>query len=473
MTTQGLYPQQIYHETADVGKTVKSSKRRAYWKFAFGDEELEYEVTMTHSLVSGKKKVNLKAGHQQSDIHESKAMKMGMWTHPFSLPGHTCRVQIDEDNMYDLYIDNCPFHRFAKRGPDFHRRMAEKRQAQIKEKLAEKKAPTKKVAKTKAKKVPVKVAVKSDRGRGAKPAAAPAAPSFDAFGSAPASSNQEAFDPFNDPVPAPAAAAAAAPAFDAFGSQPPAPPNQGGFNAFGSGGGSDAVAGVMGGLAGLDFSAPVPAPVAVAPPAAAGMEDPFADGGTEAAQEGQGQGDLWSHGIVNLDGDLGPKDAAPMYKPKAPTLAEMQARQPGGSPKVEVMKAPSPRAVHSPPGVQQGMGMGMGMGMQHQGMGMGMQQPMQPGMGMGMQQQQQGMGMQQQSMGMGMGMQQQGMGMPQQQQQQQQQQPVMGMAAIPNPYQRPPAQAGGASAISNIGQGYPQQQQQQQQGGFDPFAGMR
>lgn len=472
MNTQGLYPQQIYHETADVGKTVKSSKRRAYWKFAFGDEELEYEVTMTHSLVSGKKVVNLRAGHQQSDIHESKAMKMGVWTHNFNLPGHSCRVQIDEDNMYDLFIDNCPFHRFEKRGVDFHRRLAEKKQAALKKKMssgtARKLSTTGTAAK---KKVPVKKAAKTRRPSGSKGRGnAPAKPAeadmlgFDA--PAPASSgfdDQGAFDPFNDdPAPAPAAAA---PAFDAFGSAPPQPPAQQepAFDPFGnSSGGGGGLNSMTAGLAGLDFgAAPAPAPAAPAD-ASADVEDPFASP-EEPTEAEEGSTDLWAlgqgDGLVNLDGNLGPKASTPTYKPKQPTLAEMQARQPiSTQQKQEVMKS-SPQA-QMPMGVQQtppqqgmgGMG-GVGMG------GVGMQQPMQPqnnqGMGMGGM----GMGMPQQGMGMGMG----GMDMQQ--------------GAIPNPYARPQAQAGGAAAISAIGQApqYPQQQQQQQggMGGIDPFSGLR
>ena len=214
------------------------------------------------------------------------------------------------------------------------------------------------------------------------------------------------------------------------------------------------------GLAGLDFgAAPAPAPAAPAD-ASADVEDPFASP-EEPTEAEEGSTDLWAlgqgDGLVNLDGNLGPKASTPTYKPKQPTLAEMQARQPiSTQQKQEVMKS-SPQA-QMPMGMQQtspqqgmgGMG-GMGMG------GMGMQQPMQP-------QNNQGMGMG----GMGMGMPQQGMGMGG---------TGMQQGAIPNPYARPQAQAGGAAAISAIGRApqYPQQQQQQQggMGGIDPFSGLR
>ena len=52
-------------------------------------------------------------------------VSLAMWHHTFNVPGHMVRLQIDEDGIYDLFIDNIPFYRFEKRGADYLRRQAE------------------------------------------------------------------------------------------------------------------------------------------------------------------------------------------------------------------------------------------------------------------------------------------------------------------------------------------------------------
>ena len=44
----------LYHEIANVGKTIESSKKRVTWRLKV-EEGREHEISLTHSLASGKK----------------------------------------------------------------------------------------------------------------------------------------------------------------------------------------------------------------------------------------------------------------------------------------------------------------------------------------------------------------------------------------------------------------------------------
>jgi hypothetical protein len=44
----------LYYEVANVGKTIESSKKRVVWRLKV-EEGREFEITLTHSLASGKK----------------------------------------------------------------------------------------------------------------------------------------------------------------------------------------------------------------------------------------------------------------------------------------------------------------------------------------------------------------------------------------------------------------------------------
>lgn len=46
---------QIYTEQADVGKTIRSSKKRVMWTFALDDQQ--HRIVLTHSVVTGKKQI--------------------------------------------------------------------------------------------------------------------------------------------------------------------------------------------------------------------------------------------------------------------------------------------------------------------------------------------------------------------------------------------------------------------------------
>ena len=48
-------PYQIYSEIANAGKNLASTKRRINWRFGWSEGEGDHEVTLVHSVVSGKK----------------------------------------------------------------------------------------------------------------------------------------------------------------------------------------------------------------------------------------------------------------------------------------------------------------------------------------------------------------------------------------------------------------------------------
>lgn len=49
----------LHNELAYVGKTIKASKRRVTWKFAFAGDQDEHSVVLLHTINSGKKVVFL------------------------------------------------------------------------------------------------------------------------------------------------------------------------------------------------------------------------------------------------------------------------------------------------------------------------------------------------------------------------------------------------------------------------------
>jgi hypothetical protein len=48
-------PYQIYSEIAKAGKNLASTKKRITWRFGWSEGDGDHEITLVHSLVSGKK----------------------------------------------------------------------------------------------------------------------------------------------------------------------------------------------------------------------------------------------------------------------------------------------------------------------------------------------------------------------------------------------------------------------------------
>jgi hypothetical protein len=66
----------LHFEIQYVGKTIKASKRRITWKFAFAGDQDEHSVVLVHTINSGKKVVFLN-GNQ---IHEDDKVGLGART---------------------------------------------------------------------------------------------------------------------------------------------------------------------------------------------------------------------------------------------------------------------------------------------------------------------------------------------------------------------------------------------------------
>ncbi|TMW59251.1 hypothetical protein Poli38472_004320 [Pythium oligandrum] len=105
----------LYHEISNVGKTIESSKKRVTWRLKV-EEGKEFEISLTHSLASGKKVLRVDGIVK----YTAKAMSFGDWDYVFNLPGgHVVHIiikpSVDLNDMYDLIIDNVSFRRLPDR----------------------------------------------------------------------------------------------------------------------------------------------------------------------------------------------------------------------------------------------------------------------------------------------------------------------------------------------------------------------
>ncbi|CAM9495271.1 unnamed protein product, partial [Scytosiphon promiscuus] len=108
---RGEIPYQIYFEVSNIGRNVESSKKRARWKFCFGEEGREHEVTLVHSLMSGKKRTIFDG----EVINEAQKVTKE-WVFAWSYGAHLLRVGINFEE-YGLVIDGIPFRNFSRRDP--------------------------------------------------------------------------------------------------------------------------------------------------------------------------------------------------------------------------------------------------------------------------------------------------------------------------------------------------------------------
>ncbi|GMI29362.1 hypothetical protein TeGR_g3196, partial [Tetraparma gracilis] len=96
-------PFQIYHEVEDVGKRIRGSKKRAFWRFGFQGSPQKHELLVVHSILSGKKLAFLDG----KQIHSSQSMK------PLSFSTHLndCMISAGatEDEPHFLRIDGVYF----------------------------------------------------------------------------------------------------------------------------------------------------------------------------------------------------------------------------------------------------------------------------------------------------------------------------------------------------------------------------
>lgn len=98
----------------NVGKTIESSKKRVTWRLKV-EEGNEYEISLTHSLASGKKVLRVDGIVKYS----TKGLSLGDWDYVFNLPhGHVVHIiikpSVDLNDMYDLIIDGVSFRRLPE-----------------------------------------------------------------------------------------------------------------------------------------------------------------------------------------------------------------------------------------------------------------------------------------------------------------------------------------------------------------------
>ena len=98
----------------DVGKSVKESKKRVTWQFCFENNPSTNTVVLTHSIVSGKRKIefNGRVIFEQKDLADRvKEMfqfdRKGLYDHAWNSRGHLLRVNVEErvdGFLYDLFV---------------------------------------------------------------------------------------------------------------------------------------------------------------------------------------------------------------------------------------------------------------------------------------------------------------------------------------------------------------------------------
>ncbi|GMH66472.1 hypothetical protein TrRE_jg11582, partial [Triparma retinervis] len=99
-------PYQVYHERQDVGKRLKTSKKRVYWRLGLSPHEptRKHEVLLVHSLISGKKIVFLDG----VEVHNSKSISP-TFNFQFPLLGSLISIGASDSSPYYLKVDSVNF----------------------------------------------------------------------------------------------------------------------------------------------------------------------------------------------------------------------------------------------------------------------------------------------------------------------------------------------------------------------------
>ncbi|KAG7377217.1 hypothetical protein PHYPSEUDO_012021 [Phytophthora pseudosyringae] len=105
----------LYFEVSNVGKTIESSKKRVIWRLKV-EEGREFEISLTHSLASGKKVLRIDGIVK----YTSQSLSFGDWDYVFNLAGGHCvhiiiKPSVDLNDMYDLIVDGMSFRRLPNR----------------------------------------------------------------------------------------------------------------------------------------------------------------------------------------------------------------------------------------------------------------------------------------------------------------------------------------------------------------------
>ena len=93
----------LAYEVNNVGKHIKSTKKKYLWKFELDNKE--YEITLYISKLSGKRKILL-----NGDIHSTEKRSSSTFgSYPLRIGTHSLLVFEVDDNKFDLRVDNLSF----------------------------------------------------------------------------------------------------------------------------------------------------------------------------------------------------------------------------------------------------------------------------------------------------------------------------------------------------------------------------
>ncbi|KAF0683626.1 Aste57867_24332 [Aphanomyces stellatus] len=103
----------LYFEIANVGKVVEASKKRITWRIKM-IEGKEYEISLTHSIASGKKVLRIDG----IVTHQTSTFSLGDWDHCFNLGNHVIHIiikpSVELNDSYDLIVDGISFRRLPE-----------------------------------------------------------------------------------------------------------------------------------------------------------------------------------------------------------------------------------------------------------------------------------------------------------------------------------------------------------------------
>ncbi|CAK4079920.1 unnamed protein product [Aphanomyces euteiches] len=103
----------LYYEIANVGKVVEASKKRITWRIKM-EEGKEYEISLTHSIASGKKVLRIDG----IVTYQSSSFSLGDWDYCFNLGNHVIHIlikpSVELNDSYDLIVDGISFRRLPE-----------------------------------------------------------------------------------------------------------------------------------------------------------------------------------------------------------------------------------------------------------------------------------------------------------------------------------------------------------------------
>ncbi|ETW10382.1 hypothetical protein H310_00700 [Aphanomyces invadans] len=107
-------PKRVGHMVENVGGNIASSKKRASWKFTFGESDKVHEVVLLHSVMSAKKVVE----YDGREKYHVAAISPGDWSIILMLEHRNSAIEVrinefESPDMprYDMLIDRVPYRK--------------------------------------------------------------------------------------------------------------------------------------------------------------------------------------------------------------------------------------------------------------------------------------------------------------------------------------------------------------------------